>query len=215
MENKEQLEQLIAQIKRFAELTNEISAREIYPLSFFSEAFDITHRMQELLHRMEISELTLFERQMKEHQSQIRSVGALSTHKASTPAETVSPPADERQYMPPAPLPPPPPVRTVTLPPPLPPVSKPLSEKTDDRLNETIEKKRLSDLRKAFSLNDRFRFCRDLFNRDENLMNRTIVELNVQTSYAASIACLKERFDWNFEDESVSAFVAILEKRFS
>ncbi|MDR2469086.1 MAG: hypothetical protein LBD27_01215 [Tannerella sp.] len=213
MENKEQLEQLIAQIKRFAELTNEIRTREIYPLSFFSEAFDITHRMQELLHGMETSELALFERQMKEHQSQIRSVGTLSTKKEPTLDGTATAQADERKHTPSAP--PPPHVR-MTAPPPLPAsASRPLAEKTDDRLNETIEKKRLSDLKKAFSLNDRFRFCRDLFARDENLMNRTIVELNVKDSYAASVAYLKERFNWNFEDEAVAAFVAILEKRFS
>jgi hypothetical protein len=225
MENKEQLEQFVAYIKRLEKLTEDIREREIYPVAFFSEAFDVTNRMQALLHRMEVSELALFERQMKVHEAQIRSTGHLSEYVASSsdtplpepqPQEVPppsAPPATEKPVAPsllpltprrdtPPPIPPPPPPKRMT-------------EKPDGWLNETIEKNRLADLRKAFTLNDRFRFCRDLFGKDENLMNRTIAELNVKTSYEASVAYLREQFNWNFEDETVAEFVAVLEKRFS
>ncbi|MDR3193736.1 MAG: hypothetical protein LBT76_00415 [Tannerella sp.] len=231
MESKEQLEQLTGHIKRLMYLIEGIHEREIYPVSFFSEAFDITNRMQGLLHQMEVSELALFERQMRVHQAQIRSVGYLTEY---TPTQLTPPPAppsvpEPQEIRPPrqpAPVvvekspvtfPPPVPERVATPPPPPspPPPPKRIVDKQEGRLNETIEKKRLSDLRKAFTLNDRFRFCRDLFAKDENRMNQAIAELNAKDSYETSIAYLQEQFDWNFEDETVIEFTAVLEKRFS
>jgi hypothetical protein len=233
MENKEQLEQLLVHIKGITKLTEEIYEREIYPVSFFSQAFDITNRMQQLLHQIEISQIELFERQMKEHQAQIQSVGR-SPEKGSTPAAPVTPLSQPEKPTPPTPPPPtvsaPPteekvtartpsapviPVQKTITPSPPPPPSSVATEKTESSLNETIERQKLSDLRKAFTLNDRFRFCRDLFSRDENLMNQTIAELNGKTSCEASVSFLKERFDWNFEEETVAEFISVLEKRFS
>ncbi|MDR3262154.1 MAG: hypothetical protein LBT78_10035 [Tannerella sp.] len=246
MESKEQLDQLLVYIKSISKLMEQIYEREIYPVSFFSQAFDITHKIQELLHQIEVSQIELFERQMKEHQAQILSVGRLSG-KTSAPVEPVTPLVQQKQ-----PTPPPPPAKTesqeikpvapptspakeqvtmkisVTQAAPVDPAtlvrretpSPPLSarlvpEKAENSLNDSIEKHKLSDLRKAFTLNDRFRFCRELFSRDENRMNRTIVELNGKDSFDASVAYLKEQFDWDFEDATVSEFIAVLEKRFS
>lgn len=212
----------MAHIKQLEKLTENIHEREIYPVAFFSEAFDITNRMQALLHRMEVSELALFEQQMKVHQAQIRSNGHLSED-MTLPIDTLLPGRQENRQ-PPVPCvtekpavaspPPSPPRHDVPLPPP-PPLPKWTLEKPEGWLNETIEKNRLADLKKAFTLNDRFRFCRDLFGKNESLMNQTIAELNVKPSYEASVAYLQERFDWNFEDETVAEFVAVLEKRFS
>jgi hypothetical protein len=221
MENKTQLEILTGYLNRLTMMTAEIRDRDIYPVSFFSEAFDITHRMQELLHRMEVEELTLFERQMRVHQAQIQSVGRLSEQdapentgagsgeRAAERTVTAKPVPPVRERPPVLSAPPPPPVRQQPV------TQKAASEKAEAKLNEAIEKKRLSDLRKAFTLNDRFRFCRDLFGRDDRLMNRTVAELEEQQSYEASVAWLQKRFGWNFEDETVTAFLAILEKRFS
>jgi hypothetical protein len=245
MESKEQLEQLLVYIKSISKLTEQIYEREIYPVSFFSQAFDITHKIQELLHQIEMSQIDLFERQMKEHQAQILSVGRLSEktpapvepgtplvqqkpQPAPPPARTesqeikpVAPPASPAEeqitvkipVIPAAPVAPATLVRRETPPPPL--SARLVPEKAENSLNDSIEKNKLSDLRKAFTLNDRFRFCRELFSRDENRMNRTIVELNGKDSFDASVAYLKEQFDWDFEDATVTEFIAVLEKRFS
>lgn len=200
-------------------LTEEICEKEIYPVSFFSRAFDLTNQMQDDLHRMEIAQIALFERQMKEHQAQILSVSRTDKQpEAYDPVPPPTPePADEKNAMPPPygnatrfPIPPPP-VRESLLQP----TRKPTIGKSENSLNERIEKKNLSDLRKAFTLNDRFHYCRELFGGDENVMNRTIAELNEKDSYNASVAYLKERFNWNFEDEIVAGFVFLLEKRFA
>lgn len=73
----------------------------------------------------------------------------------------------------------------------------------------------LSDFRKAFSLNDRFYFRRELFAGDEAKMNKIISDLNDMTSYEESITYLNEKLNWNVENETVAGFIKLLEKRFA
>ena len=81
-------------------------------------------------------------------------------------------------------------------------------------LNDLLEKKNLSDFRKAFSLNDRFRFRRELFGGDEARMNKAINDLNDLHSYEESVTYLNNELKWNIEDEAVADFIKLLEKRF-
>jgi hypothetical protein len=81
-------------------------------------------------------------------------------------------------------------------------------------LNEILEKKTLSDFRKAFSLNDRFRYKRELFGGDEEKMNKALSDLNEIQTYEDSITYLHTELNWNIEDESVTEFISFLEKRF-
>ena len=74
MANKEKFEQLRQQINKLTALAEGISEREIYPVAFFSQAYDITNTIQEQLRQIELAQIELFERQMKEHQAQILSV---------------------------------------------------------------------------------------------------------------------------------------------
>ena len=81
-------------------------------------------------------------------------------------------------------------------------------------LNDLLEKKNFSDFRKAFSLNDRFRFRRELFGGDEARMNKAINDLNDLHSYEDSVTYLNNELKWNIEDEAVADFIKLLEKRF-
>ncbi len=81
-------------------------------------------------------------------------------------------------------------------------------------LNDLLEKKNLSDFRKAFSLNDRFRFRRELFGGDEARMSKAINDLNDLHTYEESVAYLNNELKWNMEDEAVADFIKLLEKRF-
>jgi hypothetical protein len=92
---------------------------------------------------------------------------------------------------------------------PEPPVAKPSVS-----LNEVLEKKNLSDFRKAFSLNDRFLFRKELFGGDEAKMNKVIADLNEIPSYEASVQYLRDQQDWDTENATVAAFFKLLEKRF-
>jgi hypothetical protein len=77
-----------------------------------------------------------------------------------------------------------------------------------------MEKQKLSDLRKAFSLNDRFLYRRELFGGNEEVMNKVITTLNNKTSYRESILFLEEKLHWNFTDPTVKDFIKIVELRF-
>lgn len=95
------------------------------------------------------------------------------------------------------------------------PITTVLADKSSVSLNDVLEKKNLSDFKKAFSLNDRFRFRRELFGGNEEKMNQAITDLNGINSYEESVEYLNNVLNWNLEDESVTAFIKLLEKRFS
>ena len=79
-------------------------------------------------------------------------------------------------------------------------------------LNDILEKKNLSDFRKAFCFNDRFRFRRELFGGNEEKMNKAIADLNDLSSYEESVTYLNKVLNWNIEDASVADFIKLLEK---
>ena len=81
-------------------------------------------------------------------------------------------------------------------------------------LNDLLEKKNLSDFKKAFSLNDRFRFRRELFNNNEQQMEQAINDLNGIQSYEESINYLNSVLKWDMENQAVKDFILLLEKRF-
>ncbi|MGM9798056.1 MAG: hypothetical protein ACI3ZY_10910 [Parabacteroides sp.] len=82
-------------------------------------------------------------------------------------------------------------------------------------LNDLLERKNLSDFRKAFSLNDRFRFRRELFGGSEELMNQVIADLNEIKSYDASMAYIQKVLNGNGEESAVADFLQLIEKRFA
>ena len=259
MSNQERLDQLIQHIDELAQLTASIRGMEIYPVSFFSSAFDLTGKMQVDLHEMEIGQIELFDRQLREHREQIRvfEAKARPTFEAPTPrpvAPTPPPPpsapsVDEEPLMRPAPKPEPTPEpqpnpaptpepqptpdpmpAPAPKPTPIPvpkmaplphvpgqtspmPAGTPLSH-TDTSLNDAIERTKLTDLRKAFTLNDRFRFCRELFDRDEARMNDTLSALNEAHSYSESLDLLRARVQWDFDGETATDFLKFIERRF-
>ena len=81
--------------------------------------------------------------------------------------------------------------------------------------NEQLEKRLLVDLKKSLSLNDKFRFLRDLFQHDENEMNKTLDYLNSLSSFSEAWGFLNDAYHWNPNDDSTIAFQQLLEKRYS
>jgi hypothetical protein len=81
-------------------------------------------------------------------------------------------------------------------------------------LNDAMEKRILSDLRRAFNVNDRFRNRRELFRGNEEVMNKVIAILNNKESYKDSIQFLEEKLHWDFSNPTVKDFIKVLEIRF-
>jgi hypothetical protein len=192
MADKEKLDELIVQIRKLLKLMDEIYERDIYPVSFFSQAYDGTSKIQELLKEIEVAQIALFEKQIKEHQAQI-----FSTPLRQDKPQVADNQPDERVET----------QASETIPPP----PAPPDVKTESASNQ----KTTADLKKWLTLNDRFRFNRELFGGNESLMNQTIADLSKITSYGGALSYLNSRFNWDFEDEAVTGFLAILEKSFN
>lgn len=250
MANKEKMDYLLIDVRELEKLIAGMRDAEIYPVSFFSQSFELTHKILKDLHTLEAAQVELLRRQMEEHEAILRELPYIpSPQPPSPPAEPsreiladtipdpVVPPSVEpeplidavekevplEQPVAPAvkePNEPPHPADSVPQPPvqPQPLVPPTLVEKVSPpnlSINEVLEKRKLSDFRKAFSLNDRFYFRRELFAGNEGRMNQVIDRLNDLHTYDESLAYLKHELEWNLDDQAVADFVKLLEKRFA
>ena len=197
MANKEKIDYLLLDIQKLETMVAKTRDAEIYPVSFFNQSFELAHNILKGLHALETLQIEQLRKQMEEHQMLIDSIPDIVTSSIQT--EVVMPPSSVE-------------VVSATQ---SEKTEKPISnERTGLFLNDLLEKNNLSDFRKAFSLNDRFRFRRELFGGDEERMNKAINELNELHSYEDSISYLNDELKWNIEDEAVADFIKLLEKRF-
>lgn len=70
-------------------------------------------------------------------------------------------------------------------------------------------------LRHAISLNDSFRFSRELFGGNTDLMNWVIEQISVMSSYKTAVAFLSSKVELNEEKEAVNDFLELLKKYFN
>ena len=193
MANKEKIDYLLLDLKELETLIAGMRDAEVYPVSFFSQTFNLTHKILNDLHSLETAQIEMLREQMEAHQALIQSlptpVAAPMPVVPEAKEETVEETATEVLH-------------------------KSVIEKQGVFLSDILEKKNLSDFRKAFSLNDRFRFRRELFGGNEEKMNKAITDLNDIHSYEESVTYLNNELKWNIEDEAVADFIKLLEKRF-
>lgn len=71
------------------------------------------------------------------------------------------------------------------------------------------------DLRKSISLNDSFRFSRELFNGDSEQMNRVIEQISEMGSLDTAVAFLLSKVDVDEENEAMIDFLELLKKYFN
>ena len=80
-------------------------------------------------------------------------------------------------------------------------------------LGESI--KLTAGLRHSISLNDSFRFSREIFGGDPELMNRVIEQISVMSSYKTAVAFLASKVSVNEENEAMTDFLELLKKYFN
>ena len=80
-------------------------------------------------------------------------------------------------------------------------------------LGESI--KLAAGLRHSISLNDSFRFSRELFKGDTDLMNSVIEQISVMGSYKTAVAFLSSKVEIDEEKEAVVDFLELLKKYFN
>lgn len=237
MGDKEKMDYLLVDIRELEKLVASMRDAEIYPVSFFSQAYTTTQKIVDNLQSIEADQLALFKEQMEKHRALIKKAERLEAEAAlvtqmqeheSTyePVQEMELPSVEELNEEKESVATPAEVTVVaekTVSEPAASLSSASSHATtleqslphSISLNEVIQKKFLADFRKAFSLNDRFRFRRELFGGDEGRMNEAISDLNELQSFEESITYLDKKLKWNVEDEAVADFIKLLEKRFS
>lgn len=71
-----------------------------------------------------------------------------------------------------------------------------------------------AELSKGLTLNDTFRFSRELFNGDKDEMNRALQEVSKMNSLADVTSYLSSQIEWNEENDTVKDFIELLKKYF-
>ncbi|MDR1344922.1 MAG: hypothetical protein LBJ39_06170 [Tannerellaceae bacterium] len=203
MTNKEKIDGLISDISELKGLVEGMREMEICTLAFFSQTFDLAYKIIRDLHVLEGLQIDAFQKQMEEYQEIIESTLILQKSMAEAGEQKVA--AEPAPATPPSPAPSPAPTHTVDA---------MIAGKQTVSLNDALEKIKLSDFRKAFSLNDRFHFRQELFGGDEAKMNKAITDLNDIRSYEESVAYLNKSQNWDMKNAVVAGFLALLEKRF-
>lgn len=88
------------------------------------------------------------------------------------------------------------------------------SERTAVTLGDAMVAKRAKELRKALSLNDRFRFRRVLFAGNDADMNSVLEAIDKMDSYDKACDMLFATHKWDVNDEVVKEFLTIVELHF-
>jgi hypothetical protein len=84
----------------------------------------------------------------------------------------------------------------------------------DDSIATALSNKKISDIKQAISIGDRFRFQRELFNGNGEIMSKTLSEINQCENLDEALKYLASKFNWNEEDETVEDFHQLLKRRF-
>lgn len=74
--------------------------------------------------------------------------------------------------------------------------------------------KPVNDIRKAFGLNDRFYYQRELFNGNPELFNQTLDQINQMDSYDSAAHFLKSNFHWTEDNDVAGSFLKSVKRRF-
>jgi hypothetical protein len=82
------------------------------------------------------------------------------------------------------------------------------------RVDEKLQRSMSKDIRKAFSVNDRFRFQRELFAGSASAMNTAIEHIEMMSSYGNAELYFFSQLHWDRDNESVKEFMAIVRNHF-
>lgn len=81
-------------------------------------------------------------------------------------------------------------------------------------LEEALQRQQAKELRKALSLNDRFRFRRELFGNSDIRMNETLALIDAMSSYDEAEDYILNDLNWDIDNPEVAEFMKIVQKHF-
>lgn len=83
------------------------------------------------------------------------------------------------------------------------------------RVDELLQRQSTKDLRKAFTLNDKFRFCRELFGNNEASFIDTIDLLSAMPSLDEALEYIYQDLKWEKGNEVTEDFVTVITNHFN
>lgn len=72
----------------------------------------------------------------------------------------------------------------------------------------------VSELRQAISIGDRFLYQRELFDKNGELMQKTLQKIDELHSFEDALAYINNHFDWDTESTAYELFINALHRRF-
>lgn len=220
MTDRVEVEKLLAHLHELEQIASALHDKEV-PGSFFGESFELIQKISRSVYTIEQKRISDLEKQLKDQRACIEEI----RYRVKVEEQKVQELTKEKEIteviaVPAEPAPTPTPVPEIK--------DKPIvtqkeeqkivvpkvEEKYITSLKDTLERKNVTDLRKSFSLNDRFLFKKELFGGNEDLMSRVIEVLNQQPSLQEAMTYLRNEMDWDFTSSTAAAFISHLEKRF-
>ena len=89
-----------------------------------------------------------------------------------------------------------------------------LAKTADDTLASALNSKKITDLKASITLGDRFRFQRELFGGNGEKMNKAISDFNSFKNMDEAQAYIAKNFDWALDNNAVSDFIQLLQRRY-
>ncbi len=89
-----------------------------------------------------------------------------------------------------------------------------LQEQGTHSLGDNLAKQKIGDIRQAMNIGDRFRFQRELFGGNGEVMNKTISYLNQLAKYEEAESFLKSKFGWDDDNPHAEEFLQLIRKRY-
>lgn len=219
MIDRAEVDNLLTHLRELEQLVSGLRDKDV-PVSFFGESFELIQAVSRSVYRIEQSRVSALETRLNEHRSCIAEISARLKEEEQKVKEltlTKEGIAEEKNPLPEPVAAPTPEVKEE-------PKAAPqeelkigipkVEEKYTPSLKDTLERKFVTDLRKSFSLNDRFLFKKELFGGDDQRMNTVIDRLNQLTALEEAMAYLQTEMNWDFKSSAVAAFISHLEKRF-
>ena len=89
-----------------------------------------------------------------------------------------------------------------------------MSKEKGGSMADKIASSKISSIKSAISIADRFRFQRELFGGNADLMNSTLDRLDACSTIEEAEDIINDFTEWNPEDENVNDFLKLLGRRF-
>lgn len=207
---QKEFDTLIGQVRELEQSILALESSDIIPLAFFSSSIDYLNRIKASVRALELAQF----RMMQEHLERAERDEVVEEMVIEEIGSEEKVKEEEREDEP---------VTKEVIPeePEVP--SLPEKPESDPKnilhggklfLADAIAGRRLANLSKSLSLNDRFMFRRDIFRGSEEAMNQAFDTLNRMDTLEDSVNYLNENYLVDWESPSGALFRDMLEKRF-